>query len=110
MVRQGDIIWMDFDPQTRHEQRGRRPALVVSNDSFNQFSRMAIVCPITSVNKNHPFHTLLDSRTKIQGAILCDQVRTLDVFARKFEFVEQIPNDILLEVLDIISGFIEIDM
>ena len=54
MVKQGDIIWLDFNPQTGHEQSGRRPAVVVSNESFNRFSKMAIVCPITNtVNKNN---------------------------------------------------------
>jgi len=54
MVKQGDIIWLDFNPQTGHEQNGRRPAVVVSNESFNRFSKMAIVCPITNtVNKNN---------------------------------------------------------
>jgi len=50
MVKQGDIIWLDFNPQTGHEQSGRRPALVVSNESFNRFSKMAIVCPITNTD------------------------------------------------------------
>jgi mRNA interferase MazF len=108
MVRQGDIIWLDFDPQTGYEQRGRRPALVVSNNRFNQFSKMAIVCPITNTNKNHPFHVKLNSKTITKGVILCDQSRSLDVYARNFEWVEQAPKDILVEVTDIITGFVEI--
>jgi len=107
MVKQGDIIWLDFDPQTGHEQKGRRPALVISNKTFNNFSNMAIVCPITNTNKPHPFHVKLDKRTKTTGFILCDQSRTLDINARNFEFIEKIPDDILFEVVDIISGFIE---
>jgi mRNA interferase MazF len=46
MVKQGNIIWLDFDPQAGHEQKGRRPAVVMSNDTFNNFSKLAIVCPI----------------------------------------------------------------
>jgi mRNA interferase MazF len=107
MVKQGNIIWLDFDPQTGHEQKGRRPALVVSNETFNRFSNLAIVCPITNTNKDHPFHVKLDERTKTTGVILTDQPRTLDIKARNYEFIEKIPSDILFEVIDIISGFIE---
>ncbi|GMO54818.1 MAG: endoribonuclease MazF [Termitinemataceae bacterium] len=109
MVKQGDIIWLDFDPQAGHEQRGRRPALILSNESFNNFSKLAIVCPITNRDKDHPFHIKLDDRTKTTGVILCDQVRTLDINARNFEFIENVTDDILLDVLDIVNGFIEIE-
>jgi mRNA interferase MazF len=109
MVNQGDIIWLDFDPQAGHEQRGRRPALILSNDSFNNFSKLAIVCPITNRDKDHPFHIKLDDRTKTSGVILCDQVRTLDINARNFEYIENVTGDVLLDVLDIVQGFIEIE-
>ena len=107
MVKQGNIIWLDFDPQIGYEQRGRRPALVISNDTFNKFSKLAIVCPITSVDKNHPFHIKLNNETKTTGVILCDQTRTLDINARNYEFIENIPDEILNEVIDIIFGFID---
>ena len=107
MVKQGYIIWLDFDPQTGHEQKGRRPALVVSNETFNKFSNLAIVCPITNTKKDYPFHVKLDNRTKTTGVVLCDQTRTLDINARNFEFIEKIPEEILLDIIDIISGFIE---
>ena len=107
MVKQGDIIWLDFDPQAGHEQKGRRPALVISNEAFNTFSSLAIVCPITNTNKAHPFHVKLDKRTKTTGVVLSDQSRTLDIKARNYEFIEKIPDDILFEAIDIISGFIE---
>jgi mRNA interferase MazF len=110
MVNQGDIIWLDFDPQTGHEQKGRRPALVVSNKSFNDFSSLTIVCPITNTDKNHPFHIKLDKRTKTTGVILCDQVRTLDANARNSEYIEKVADEILFDVIDIISGFVEIDL
>ena len=109
MVKQGDIIWLDFNPQIGHEQKGRRPALVVSNETFNRFSDLAIVCPITNTNKNHPFHVKLDEGTKTTGVIMSDQARTLDIKARNYEFIERISDDILLEVLDIINGFIELE-
>jgi mRNA interferase MazF len=109
MVKQGDIIWLNFDPQTGHEQQGRRPAIVVSNESFNRFNKMAMVCPITHTDKAHPFHVRLNNQTQTNGVILCDQLRTLDIYARQFEFIEQLHDDILFEVIDIVSGFIERD-
>jgi mRNA interferase MazF len=109
MVKQGCIIWLDFDPQIGHEQKGRRPALVVSNEVFNNFSNLAIVCPITNTIKNYPFHIKLDERTKTTGVILCEQARTLDIKARNYEFIELIPDDILVEAADIITGFFEIE-
>jgi mRNA interferase MazF len=108
MVNQGDIIWLDFDPQTGHEQRGHRPALVVSNASFNRFSNLAIVCPITNTNKKHPFHVELNV-TATTGVILCDQARALDINARNYKYIESISDDILFDVLDIINGFIEME-
>lgn len=68
--KQGDIIVMDFNPQKGHEQSGRRPALVLSNDILNYHSSLAFVCPITNTNKKHPFHIELDGRTQTTGAIL----------------------------------------
>jgi mRNA interferase MazF len=109
MVKQGQIIWLDFDPQIGHEQKGRRPALVISNETFNNFSSLAIVCPITNANKDHPFHVKLDERTKTKGVILSDQARILDIKARNYEIIEKVHDDILLEVIDIISGFIEVE-
>jgi mRNA interferase MazF len=106
MVNQGDIVWLDFDPQTGHEQRGRRSALVVSNASFNRFSSLAIVCPITNTDKKHPFHVELNNTTTT-GVILCDQARALDINARNYQYIESISDDILFDVLDIINGFIE---
>lgn len=105
---QGDIIYLDFDPQSGHEQRGRRPALVVSNNIYNRFSSLAMVCPITHTDKAHPFHVRLDGRTKTSGVILCDQARMLDVSARNATPVEKAPVDILTEAVDLIAGFIEI--
>jgi mRNA interferase MazF len=101
VVNQGDILWLDFDPQTGHEQRGRRPAVVISNKSFNDFSKLAIVCPITNRDKDHPFHIKLDGTAKTSGVILCDQARTFDINARNFEYIENIPEAILVDVIDI---------
>ena len=104
---QGDIVYLDFDPQSGHEQKGRRPALVVSNDLFNRISSLTMVCPITHTDRRHPFHVRLDSRTKTDGLILCDQARMLDLTSRHAAFTESAPQDIVAEVVDIITGFIE---
>lgn len=105
---QGDIIYLDFNPQAGHEQKGRRPALVVTNNIFNRYSKMIMVCPITNTDKSHPFHIKLDDRTKTTGVILCDQARTLDVGIRNAAFAEKAPDDITLDAVDMISSFIEI--
>ena len=105
---QGDIIYLDFDPQAGHEQKGRRPALVVSNNLFNRVSSLTMVCPLTHTDKGHPFHVRLDSRTKIDGVIMCDQARMLDLNSRRAAFEEKAPAEIVAEVVDLIHSFIEI--
>ena len=104
---QGDIVMMSFNPQAGHEQGGRRPALVISNRSFHRYTRMAIVCPITSQIKDYPMHVRLDNRTKTTGEILCEHVKSLDYTARGAAFVEVLPDDLLQEVLDRIRLSIE---
>lgn len=110
MPKQGDIIYLDFDPQAGHEQKGRRPAIVISNNTFNKFTKAAIVCPITNTNRGIPIHVVLDSRTRTVGVIMCDQVKALDVLKRNASFVEQIPDDILVEVVNIVNSFTEIEI
>ena len=105
---QGDIVYLDFDPQAGHEQKGRRPALVVSNNLFNRVSSLTMVCPITHTDRGHPLHIRLDSRTKTDGVIMCDQARMLDLNSRKASFEEKSPADIVAEAVDMIIGFIEI--
>lgn len=106
---QGDIVYLDFDPQAGHEQKGRRPALVVSNDLFNRVSSLTMVCPITHTDRGHPFHVRLDDRTKTDGVIMCDQARMLDLNSRRAAFEEKAPADIVAEAVDLICGFIEIN-
>jgi mRNA interferase MazF len=103
----GDIVSLDFDPQAGHEQKGKRPALVVSNNTFNKFTRLALVCPITNRSRGFPLHVALDERTKTNGVIMCEQVKALDMVARNASFLEKLPQDILDEVIDIVISFIE---
>jgi mRNA interferase MazF len=106
---QGDIIYIEFNPQAGHEQKGKRPALVVSNFTYNRFTKLAMVCPITNTNREFPLHLPLDERTKTTGVIMCEQVKSLDIYARDASYYEKAPTDIIEEALDIIFGFIEIE-
>ena len=103
---QGDIVYLDFDPQSGHEQKGRRPALVISNNLFNRVSSLTMVCPITHTDRG-PFHLRLDERTRTDGVILCDQARMLDLNSRHASFVERAPEDISSEAVDMVIGFLE---
>lgn len=104
---QGDIVMMNFSPQAGHEQGGRRPALVISNKSFHRYTRMAIVCPITTKIKDYPMHVRLDERTKTTGEILCEHVKSLDLQARGAVYVESLPDDLLQEALTRVKLSIE---
>lgn len=104
--KQGDIIIMNFQPQKGHEQNGRRPALVLSNDVLNNHSSLAMVCPITNTNKKHPFHIELDCRTKTTGVILCDQAKMLDVKAREAIYKEHCPDEIWMDARDLVASFL----
>ena len=105
--KQGDIVLLEFNPQPGHEQKGRRPAIVVSNNTFNQFTKIGIVCPITKTNRGFPLHVQLDERTKTSGVIMCEQVKSLNISARNASFIEKAPKDILEEVTDILIGFVQ---
>lgn len=109
MVNQGNIIKVNFNPQRGHEQAGYRPALVVSNNTFNQRTKLVIACPITNTNNNFPLHIPLDDRTETTGVILCEHVRTLDLESRPYKYVEDVPQDILEQVCNIIFSEVEIE-
>ena len=107
MVKQGDIIKINFNPQSGHEQAGYRPAVVVSNNYFNKVTKLAMVCPITNSSNDFPLHIKLDDRTTTTGKVMCQHIRTLDVESRGYTFVECIPCDILQNIIDIIFSEIE---
>lgn len=94
----GDVIWLDFDPAKGHEQKGSRPALVISPVSYNKKTDMALVCPITSSTKNYPFEEALEVK-ELTGAVLVDQIRSVDWKARTAHFIIKAPPDLLLRVL-----------
>ncbi len=108
MVKQGNIIIVNFTPQAGHEQAGYRPAVVISNDVFNNKTNMAIVCPITNTDNKFPLHVPLDTRTTTTGVVLCEHVKALDINSRQYHLVESLPLDLLQTVIDIVSAEIEI--
>ncbi len=107
MVKQGDIIKVNFNPQAGHEQAGYRPALVISNNFFNQKTNSTIVCPITNTNNRFPLHIPLDDRTETTGMILCEHVKVLDLNARTYRVIEQLPKDLLEKVIEVVFSEIE---
>jgi mRNA interferase MazF len=107
MVKQGDIIKLDLSPTAGHEQSGYRPAVVVSNDFAITKTNMVYIAPITSVARHFPLHVMLDDRTQTTGEVLCEHVKAVDLYARKYTFVERLPEDILEEVLTCIIGCFE---
>jgi mRNA interferase MazF len=94
----GDLVWLTFDPQTGHEQRGRRPALILSPRAYNSKARLAIACPITSQVKGYPFEVPLPSGGKISGVVLADHVKNLDWQARQVVFEAKASVDLLTDV------------
>lgn len=101
----GDIVWLDFNPQLGHEQRGRRPALTLSHGAYNTKIGLALFCPITSKVKGYPFEVEVAGKF-IDGCVLSDQVKSLDWTVRNVEFIEKIAGDKLEEVLENISVLI----
>ena len=105
--KQGDICYMDFDPVKGHEQKGYRPALVISNNVFNINTRMVIVFPITSNEKEFPTHHLLKSTEKIHGSILCEHIRGIDYEVRHLKFIERISEDEFEDIINLLNACID---
>ena len=104
--KKGDLIVLSFDPQAGHEQKGRRPALVVSNDLFNRHTGLAIVCPITQTEREFPFHVPIPPEVKVSGVVMVDQVKSIDFRSRKAKRIGKAPPQLLDEVLAILDACI----
>jgi mRNA interferase MazF len=87
----GDVVWLEFNPQAGSEQAERRPALVISPRSYNRKVGLALVCPITSRVKGYPFEVELPEGIEVKGAILCDQIKSLDWRARHATRLGSVP-------------------
>jgi mRNA interferase MazF len=109
LPKQGDIVWTRLDPSLGKEKRGTRPALVVSNPVLQEVTNFVWVVPITHGNFDFPLHVKLDSRTKTDGNIQVEQLRTIGYQIRKFDFIETLPQDLLQKVLINIRKLASID-
>ncbi|GAB1370424.1 endoribonuclease MazF [Candidatus Kapaibacterium sp.] len=95
----GDIVWLDFNPQAGHEQKGRRPAIILSPKSYNEKTNLALVCPITTQIKNYPFEVKLNEYLTTKGVVISDQIKSLDWKCRNVEFIEKVDRDIINNVI-----------
>jgi len=93
----GDIVWLYFNPQVGHEQLGRRPAFVMSPKAYNRKVGLALFCPITSHIKGYPFEVQLPKGLEAKGAVLCDQIKSLDWRVRKAERLCSAPDEVVEE-------------
>ena len=101
----GDLVILTFDPQVGDEQKGRRPALVVSNYQFNKGVGLALVCPISNTNRDFPFHVAVDGE-QMGGYILTEQVKSIDYEVKRMKFVEVLEEEKLDKVLGIIEAIL----
>lgn len=95
----GDAVWLDFNPQTGHEQAGRRPAVVISPQDYNRKVGLALFCPITNQAKGYPFEAAIPKGAKVSGVVLSDQLKSLDWRARNIVFIGKLPTSLIEEVL-----------
>ena len=98
----GDIVWLNFNPGSGHEQKGKRPAIVVSPKEYNEKVGLALFCPITSKTKNYPFEVKIVNKI-INGVVLSDQIKSLDWKARGTEFISKEAPEIIDEIINKIS-------
>ncbi len=104
--RKGELIALTFDPQSGHEQRGRRPALVVRNDLFNKHTGLCIACPITNARRGYPFHVAIPAGDSVTGFVMVEQVKSIDFQARKAKRLGQASAELLGEVLSVLDACI----
>jgi len=103
----GDIVWLQFSRQAGHEQAGTRPALVISPRAYNRKVNLALFCPITSRVKGYPFDVLLPADLEVQGAVLSDQIKSLDWRVRRARHACTVPPAILDEVVGRVLALID---
>jgi len=106
--RRGDVVLLSFDPQSGHEQKGKRPALVLSDESYNHTTGLAVFCPITEHEKEYPFEVKIPSQMNVQGVILSDHLKNLDWRSRQASFKCVLPGRVTQEVLAKIKALLKI--
>lgn len=105
--KQGDLVFLDFNPTKGHEQAGMRPAVVISTNTFNQNTKMVMLCPITSNNKEFPTHYQLEDTKRVHGSVLCEHIRSINYEIRNLKFVEQLSSNDFISVLTLLNACIE---
>ena len=101
----GDIVWLNFTPQTGREQQGKRPAIVLSPQSYNKKVGLALFCPITTKQKGYPFEVKIDNGI-IKGVVLSDQIKSLDWQQRDIEFIIEATEEEMNEIIRKLSVLI----
>jgi mRNA interferase MazF len=104
--KKGDLVALTSDPQAGHEQRGRRPALVVSNDLFNRHTGLCFACPITNTSRDYPFHVAVPDATGVTGYVMVEQVKSIDYRARGAKRIAAAPTELIDEVLSLLDACI----
>lgn len=104
---QGDVVFLNFNPIKGHEQKGLRPAVVISTSVFNQYTKMVMVCPITSNEKEFPTHYKLEDTKKVCGSVLCEHIRSIDYEIRNLKFVEKLSENDFISVITLLNACIE---
>lgn len=99
----GDLIALTFDPQSGHEQRGRRAVLVVSHFDFNKYPGIAIVCPVTTTDRGFPFHVEITECPKVTGFVMVEQVKSIDFRTCRAKRIAKAPPSVLEEALSILD-------
>jgi mRNA interferase MazF len=94
----GDVVWITLNPQAGHEQTGRRPAVVLSPQQYNGKIGLAILCLITTQIKGYPFEVLIPAGLPVEGAILSDQVKSLDWRTRSAELICTLTDETISEL------------
>jgi mRNA interferase MazF len=103
----GDIVWINFNLQAGHEQRGKRPALILSPKMYNEKTSLCLCLPITSKVKGYPFEVSIPPQLPIEGVILSDQIKNLDFTAREITFICKLPSPTIQSVQKNILALIE---
>jgi len=97
---------LEFDPQSGHEQMGRRPALVLSHTEFNKKCGLAVVCPISNTNRGYPFHVAVATPGKITGFVMVEHVKSVDYRARNAKKIARASDGVLEEVLGLLDAIV----
>ena len=105
----GDVVWINMHPQAGHEQTGRRPAIVLSPRPYNAKVGLALFCPVTNQIKGYPFEVIIPSGLKVTGAILSDQIKSLDWKIRNTEYYSKVPEAVVSEIFKKLSTLLRFD-